>query len=359
VIQDCLKLTTYFAERDRGNGGFLADRLLELYEREECLASIVLRGIEGFGSRQALQTDRLLTLSEDLPYVTTAVDTPERMQQLLPAVTALVGHGLITLERGRMIAGPVEPPALAGLADSGDDALKLTVLVGRGERTGGRLAWHGAVASMHELGVEGATAFLGVDGTTHGVRERARFFSRNSAVPVAIVAIAAAPVMTQVVQDLGSLLERPLLLLERVRICKLSGSRLATPRELPATDPSGLPLWQKLMVHAPEHGRYADQPLYGALIRRLRAAGAPGATALRGFWGYQGRRGPHGDGLLSPRRRVPVVVSIIDAPDRIRRWFEVIDEVTSEFGLVTSELVPAARGATFASGQVRLARGPQ
>src|SRR5207245_7836336 len=123
---------------------------------------------------------------------------------------------------------------------------------------------------------------------------RARFFGRNADVPVAVVAIGAAPAIAAALPALGSLFEHPLLLIERVRVCKLAGARLATPSELPETDPSGLPLWQKLMVHAPETARHDGQPLYAALIRRLRQAGAPGATALRGFWGYQGDQTPHG-----------------------------------------------------------------
>jgi len=145
---------------------------------------------------------------------------------------------------------------------------------------------------------------------------------------------------------LGQLVERPLLLLERVRVCKVAGHRLASPTELPESDPSGLPMWQKLMVHAPEYARHGGLPLYMDLIRRLREAGTSGATAVRGFWGYQGDQPPHGDGLFSPHRRVPVVVSVIDTPERTRRWFEIVAEVTSESGLVTSELVPAARAAS-------------
>jgi PII-like signaling protein len=358
VIQDCLKLTTYFAERDRAHGRFLADALLDLYARERFLASVALRGVEGFGSRQVLQTERLLTLSEDLPYVTVAVDTRERIQKALPEVADLCDRGLVTLERGRMITTRFDELALEAQPH---EAIKLTVLVGRGERTGGRLAYHAVVDLMHQRGVDGATAFLGVDGTARGMRERARFFGRNSGVPVVVVAIGAAPAIAAVLPALGSLLERPLLLLERVRVCKLAGTRLATPSELPGVDPSGLPLWQKLMVHAPEYARHDGQPLYAALIRRLREAGAPGATALRGAWGYQGEREPHGDGLFSPRRRVPVVVSVIDTPERTGRWFEVVDEVTGESGLVTSELVPAARAASSGRGAsaLWLAIGPR
>jgi PII-like signaling protein len=38
---------------------------------------------------------------------------------------------------------------------------------------------------------------------------------------------------------------------------------------------------------------------------------------------------------------VPVTTIVVDAPDRIAASFEIIDELTSEHGLVTSELVPA------------------
>jgi PII-like signaling protein len=357
VIQDCLKLTTYFAERDRAGGRFLADALLDLYARERFLASVVLRGVEGYGSREVLQTERLLTLSEDLPYVTTAVDARERIQKALPEVVDLCSRGLVTLERGRMITTRFEELALEAKPH---EAIKLTALVGRGERAGGRSAYHVVVDLMREHGVDGATAFLGVDGTARGARERARFFGRNAGVPVAVVAVGGAPAIAAVLPALGSRLERPLLLLERVRVCKLAGTRLATPTEVPELDPSGLPLWQKLMVHAPEYAEHDGQPLYAALIRRLRQAGAPGATVLRGFWGYHGDQAPHGDGLFSPRRRVPVVVSVIDTPERTRRWFEVVDEVTGESGLVTSELVPAARAAGSGRGaRLRLATGPR
>jgi PII-like signaling protein len=340
VIEDCLKLTTYFAERDRGHRGFLADELLDLYARNSLLASVVLRGVEGFGSRHLLQTERLLTLSEDLPLVTVAVDSRERIEQLLPEAMDVCTTGLVTLERGRMITGRFEDVAL----DTGPyEAIKLTVLVGRGERTRGRLASHTVVDLMHRHGVDGATAFLGVDGTAHGVRQRAHFFGGNAGVPVTVVAVGDAQTIAAIVPHLGAVLERPLLLIERVRVCKVAGRRLATPTELPETDSSGLPVWQKLMVHAPEYARHDGRPLYTELIRRLREAGASGATALRGFWGYHGDQRPHGDGLFSPRRRVPVVVSVIDTPERSRRWFKIVDEVTSESGLVTSEFVPAAR----------------
>ena len=90
-----------------------------------------------------------------------------------------------------------------------------------------------------------------------------------------------------------------------------------------------------------------------ALIRRLRESGASGATCLRGIWGFHGDHPPHGDRLLQLRRHVPVVTIIVDTPERIAESFEIVDELTDEAGLVTSEMVPAM--ASLAEGERRAA----
>ena len=65
-------------------------------------------------------------------------------------------------------------------------------------------------------------------------------------------------------------------------------------------------MWQKLMVYACEQSRHDGRPLHIELLRRLREAGAAGATSLRGIWGYHGDHTPHGDTFWQLRRRVPV-----------------------------------------------------
>ena len=338
--QDCLKLTSYFAEHDKAGRRFLADALLDCYGRHRIATSVLLRGTEGFGSRQHLQTQRLLTLSEDLPMVAVAVDTRERVERALEEVAGLATHGLVTLERARLLTGEIGEVRLPqGLAE----ATKLTVYLGRSERGSGRPAFLDVVDLLRRHGVDGATVLLGVDGTIHGVRQRARFFGRNAEVPLMIISVGAGAAIAGVLPELGALLDRPLLTLERIRVCKRDGHKLAEPERLPETDPGGLGVWQKLMVYAGEQAEHAGHPLYVQLARRLLQAGAAGATALRGIWGYHGDHPPHGDRLLALRRRVPVLTVVVDTPARIRRWFEIVDELTDETGLVTCEMVPAFR----------------
>jgi PII-like signaling protein len=300
-VTDLLKLTTYFGERQRTGDRFLADALFDIYGRHAVQTSVLLRGIEGFGAKHHLRTDTVLTLSEDLPLVSVAVDVPERIEGLLDDVNALQRHGLITLERAR-----AAPADITG-------EMKLTVYVGRREPT------VPICEALRRHGVAGATVLLGVDGTVDGVRRRARFFAGNAEVPVMIVAVGAGERIAAALPEMG----RWPLTLERVRVCKRDGRALAEPGQ------EG-PL-QKLTVFGSEHVE---------LVRRLRATGARGVTCVRGIWGFHGDHEPHGDRLLQLRRRAAVVTVLIDAPDRIARSFEVVDEATRDRGLVISELVP-------------------
>src|SRR5947209_4262166 len=88
--QDCLKLTTYCAERDRVGRRLVSDALVEAYARHELATSVLLRGVEGFGKRDRIQTQRVLTLSENLPVVTAAVDTRARIERALDDLTAVL-----------------------------------------------------------------------------------------------------------------------------------------------------------------------------------------------------------------------------------------------------------------------------
>lgn len=353
--EDCLKLTSYFGERQRTDEAFVADALLDLYGSRQLAASVLLRGIEGYGRKHQLRTDRLLTLSEDLPIAAVAVDTRARIEALLDDVLAIKRHGLVTLERARMLTGQI---GAVELPQELHEATKLTVYLGRHERIGRKPAFAAICDLLHRRGIAGASVLLGVDGTFHGERERARFFSRNPRVPLMVIAVGDGPRIAQALPELGGLLRSPLLTLERVRVCKRDGQLIEAPHALPGRDEHGLELWQKLMVYTSEAAHHDGQPIHRALVRRLRREGAAGATALRGVWGFHGDHPPHGDRVLQLGRHVPVVTIVIDTPARIARWFGIVDELTAERGLVTSELVPAlaAVNGDERHGGLRLAR---
>jgi PII-like signaling protein len=338
VNADCLKLTVHFGESDRIGRTLLSDALLDTFERHRLHAAVLMRAVEGFGIKHRLSTDRLLTLSEDLPLVAVAVDERAQIEAVLDEVTGLLTGGLVTLERARLLHDGLEA---VELPEELHEATKLTLYLGRDERVEGRPAFAAVVDFLHGHGMAGATVLLGVDGMAHRSRRRARFFSRNEDVPAMVVCVGAGSAIATALPGLEAFLRDPIVTLERVRVCKRDGRLHAEPVHLPERDDTGLGVWQKLMVYAGGQARHAGHPLYVELIRRLQESGASGATSLRGVWGFSGDHAPHGDRLLGLRRRVPVVTTIVDRPEAIRRWFAIVDECTDEAGLVTSEMVPA------------------
>ena len=76
--------------------------LLTLRERGFAGAT-VLRGIAGFGASARLHTDRVLRLSTDLPIIVEVVETEEKIEEIRPELNQLIGGGLVTLERVRVI----------------------------------------------------------------------------------------------------------------------------------------------------------------------------------------------------------------------------------------------------------------
>jgi PII-like signaling protein len=354
VGEDCLKLTTYFGERDRTEDGLLADELLDIYGGNRLQTSILMRGAEGFGRLHHLHTDRLLSLSEDLPVVSIAVDKRERIESMLELILQVKRKGLMTLERARLLTGEI---GAVQLPEQLGEATKLTVYVGRQEKVYRTPAFAAITDLLYRRGISGASVLLGVDGTSRGRRARAKFFSRNANVPMMVIAIGTGEKIAEVLPEIGGLLHNPLMTLERVRVCKRDGELLATPHELPGTDEHGLAVWQKLMVYTSHAATYEGHQLHHAIVRRLRESDSAGATTLHGVWGFHGDHAPHGDKFFQISRHVPVLTITVDTPERTAKSFQIIDELTQEHGLVTSEMVPAmsAMSETERRGGLKLA----
>lgn len=344
--QQCLKLTAYFAERQRAADDgtrFLADAMLDRFGSSDIATSVMLRGIASFGPGHQLRSDVSLSLSEDPAVAVAAVDTEPKIRALVDDVAAMTARGLVTLERARLVTRRSDTAVIGDLDGHNGDAAKLTVYVGRQERIAGKLAYYAICDLLYRHGFAGATVLLGVDGTARGERCRARFFSRNVNVPLMIIAVGSTTQVSAAATELAALLPDPLLTVERVRLCKSDGELFARPQRLPSTDDHGRTLWQKLMVYTAEATRHDALPIHRALIQKLLRSGtARGATVLRGVWGFYGDHKPHGDKVFQIARSVPVISIIVDTPESIARSFDVVDELTFRHGLVTSEMVPAA-----------------
>jgi PII-like signaling protein len=101
--KDAVLLRIFFGEADKFNGKPLYEAIV-LKARELHLAgATVLRGPMGFGHSSRLHTSKILRLSEDLPLVIEIVDTEEQINTFLPVLDTMMGSGLVTLEKARVL----------------------------------------------------------------------------------------------------------------------------------------------------------------------------------------------------------------------------------------------------------------
>ncbi|HET7240489.1 MAG TPA: DUF190 domain-containing protein [Gemmatimonadales bacterium] len=93
----------HLGERDKYQGRPLYEAIVHLLRTRGFAGATVFRGIMGFGASARVHTEKVLRLSLDLPIVVECVDTEERIQEILPELDPMIGGGLITLERARVI----------------------------------------------------------------------------------------------------------------------------------------------------------------------------------------------------------------------------------------------------------------
>ncbi len=113
IPQDAVLLRIFLGESDRWEHKPLYEAIV-LKARELHLAgATVLRGPMGFGKTSHLHTAKILRLSMDLPLIIEIVDSEEKINAFLPALDNMMGGGLVTLEKVKVVhyrAGP-EPAA--------------------------------------------------------------------------------------------------------------------------------------------------------------------------------------------------------------------------------------------------------
>jgi PII-like signaling protein len=301
------KLSVYFAERERCESGLLAEAVVGRIAERGIAAGIVLRGLTSFGLHDILRTDQSLTLSEDLPIVVTAVDSPDVIEALAADTAPWTTRALVTVEH------------TLSTAEDTVGTVRFDVHLRRQQRVDGGPAYRAVCEVLHRLGFAGAAVFLGVDGTVAGERRRARFFSRNVDVPMLVSAVGTSAQAA----------------LARAELAAVPG--VQTTRPVQAT-PAGGDGLQRLTVLTNEDTLHDGVPVHRALVRSLREGRAVGgATVLRGLWGFVGAQAPRGDSMLRVARRVPVATVVVGTAAQVSRAFEIANTLAQGRGVIICE----------------------
>jgi PII-like signaling protein len=319
------EFAVYLHSSRRAGVRSVAQELMKQSADHGIAGSVLLEGLEGFGRGGRLHAE-IREGPTPLVAIATAVDD----------ASAFSFAGLLT----RLPAGTLATCADAGVVDAaagpllalGDEFAQLTVhcRIGSGRDDPAGVA--GVIDLLRRHGVAGATALSGGDGIAAGRRHRDLAFERSPSVPALVIAIDTGRVLATAVPALLGCAHVDMVTAKPIWVWKGRGRVGGTPI---AADADG---WRNLSVFTADDA-HLWRPLHRQLIARLRRAGAAGATVVRAGLGYarddpvRPRRGRR------TRREAPTVTTIVDTRDQVARWFEIVDDLTGDDGLVTCEAV--------------------
>jgi len=93
-----------------------------------------------------------------------------------------------------------------------------------------------------------------------------------------------------------------------------------------------------LRIFIGESDRYEGKPLYDAIVRKARDEGLAGVTVLRGLEGFGAHSHMHTAKVLRLSDDLPIVIEIVDKPERIDAFLPGLDSMVAE-GMMTLERV--------------------
>ena len=93
----------FIGESDQWERRPLYMALVELLRKNGLAGATVLKGVAGFGANSVVHTATILQLSADLPLVIEVVDSQEHIDRVIPQIDTMMGGGLVTMEKVRVV----------------------------------------------------------------------------------------------------------------------------------------------------------------------------------------------------------------------------------------------------------------
>ena len=163
------RVAVYVSEDQQYHGQSLYSAILDFLFYRGVSGATVTRGIAGFGADHHLHTTRILRLSENLPMKVEFIETPEKIEELLPKLYDMAGTGLIEVQDTSIVkpSAPSEATFRAGapphLRIEGKAKL-MRIYIGESDRWRDKPLHEAIVEALRANDIAGVTVYRGILG---------------------------------------------------------------------------------------------------------------------------------------------------------------------------------------------------
>jgi PII-like signaling protein len=208
------KVTIYLNADTRHHVEPLWDVIFAFLKQKHVAGASVIRPELGFGSSGEVHDAHSEYVSNHLPIRVEFIETPERVDELLPALYEMVSDGLIEVQdttvvksvsKGRHLRAE---PARAAKAISSGPAKLVRIYLGESDRSGDIPLYEAIVRKLRMLDFAGATVYRGILG--YGVKRHTHktgFFHLSRDLPIMISVIERADRIGDLVKIVADMIE--------------------------------------------------------------------------------------------------------------------------------------------------------
>lgn len=219
------KVTIYINEDAQHHATALHDAIMTFLLNHGVSGATSTRAYAGFGAGQTLHTPKIEVLSQHLPLRIEFIDTPEKVDEVLPALYEMVSDGVIEVQDTYVLKAarrsPKPEPKLPHQKKQGP-AKMLRVFLGEADRWRGEPLYGAIIKRLRMLEIAGATVYRGILGYgAKGHEHRRSFFHPVRDLPVMISVIDEPRKIEEAAEAIEQMLEDGLIVISDVEMVRL------------------------------------------------------------------------------------------------------------------------------------------
>ena len=186
-------------------------------------------------------------------------------------------------------------------------------------------------------GVAGATATRAMAGFgAHQVMHTTKVEVLTEHLPVRIEFIESAAKVDELMPTLYDMVNDGVIEVQDTNVVKVASKERPSPPKGPHTEMRGTA--RLMRIYMGESDKWQDEPLYEAIVKRLRLMEIAGATVYRGILGYGAKGHTHKSGRLPFSHDLPVMITVVDSAERLAQAVDQIESMMQDGIIVFSDV---------------------
>jgi len=226
------KVTIFVNEDTQHHMAPLHDAIMTFLLHKGVSGATSTRAFSGFGSHQMLHTPKIEVLSYHLPIRIEFVETPEKVEEVLPTLYEMVTDGLIEVQDTTVVKlarKPTKPEPKLPHDRSQGQAKLLRVFIGEADKWHAEPLYDAIVKQLRMMEIAGATVYRGILGYgAKGHEHRKSFFHPMRDMPVMVSVIDSVEKIAAAAEAIEGMLEDGLIVISDVDIIRLVRSHKVT-----------------------------------------------------------------------------------------------------------------------------------